>query len=156
MKRLYLMRHGHAPTAAEARVGTDALRPLSEKGAADAARCAADIAARGGRPDLILHSPLRRAVQTAAAVAAVLKPARGTELFAPLDNSLPADEVLAALLARGNEASEVLAIGHIPQLAELATSLTKALYEIHPAGVVAVELEPKPRLLWTSEPAVRS
>jgi len=69
MKRLYLMRHGHAPSPSEAGVATEALRPLSEKGRSDARRIAAELVKRGARPALILHSPLARAVQTAQAAA---------------------------------------------------------------------------------------
>lgn len=146
MKRLYLMRHGHSPSPAEAGVSTDALRPLSPKGRADARRAAAEIKRRGGRPALILHSPLTRAVQTAGAAAEALKvPA---EVFAPLDNTRPPDEVYAELGERAASADELLAVGHQPQVGEVAALLCGEIFEIRPAGVVAVELGAKPRLLW--------
>ncbi len=155
MKRLYLMRHGHSPTTAEARVARDALRPLSDKGRADARAAAAEIARRGGKPALILHSPLLRAVQTAAEAAAVLKPAGGAVVFDPLDNTRPAEEVASELAARAGAAEEVLAIGHQPQIGELAALLGRKLFEMSPATVVALELEPAPRALWDSSPGVR-
>ncbi len=146
MKRLYLMRHGHSPTSAEAGIRTDALRPLSDRGRKDAAAMAGEIRRRGGRPSLILHSPLLRAVQTAAAAAGALEvPA---EVFVPLDNTRAADEVLEMVLERADAAEEVLAIGHQPQIGEIADLLAEAAFEFRPAGLVAVEWAPKPRLLW--------
>ena len=152
MKRLYLMRHGHAPTTAEAGVAKDALRPLSEKGKGDARKMAAELARRGGKPALILHSPLTRAVMTAAEAGSVLKPASGSSVFAPLDNTRAAEEVAAELAKRGSSASEVLAIGHQPQIGEVAALLGRAIFEFRPATIVALELDPEPRLLWTLSP----
>jgi phosphohistidine phosphatase len=147
VKKLYLMRHGHSPAPAEAGVKTDALRPLSEKGRLDATRMAEEILKRGGRPTLVLHSPLLRAVQTAAAAAlAVGNPA---EPFQFLDNTRAPDVVLAALEKRAAAGDELLAVGHQPQIGELAALLTDEVFEIRPAGVVAIEFAPQPRLLWS-------
>jgi phosphohistidine phosphatase len=142
------MRHGQSPSTSEAGVKTDAQRPLSEKGRADARRMAEEIVKRGGRPSLVLHSPLLRAAETAKAAAAVLK----TEpvVFIPLDNTLPPDQVLEHLRKRAGAAADVLAVGHQPQIGEIAALLTSELYEIRPAGVVAVELGSSPRLLWSA------
>jgi phosphohistidine phosphatase len=147
VKKLYLMRHGHSPTPAEAGVKTDALRPLSDNGRRDARRMAAEISRRGGRPSVVLHSPLARAVQTAAAAALEMK--ASAEVFPLLDNTRPPEELLAALEKRAASIDELVAVGHQPQIGELATLLTGALFEIRPAGIVAVEWAPQPRLLWT-------
>ena len=149
MKRLFLMRHGQSPGMAEAKVPRDALRPLSDKGRRDAARMARELAKRGGKPTLVLHSPLVRAEQTAKIVAAELKVAK-VESFAALDNTLPADELLAALVERGAGSGDALAVGHNPQLGELSALIAKVLVEIRPAGLVALELKPAERLLWWS------
>jgi len=152
MKRLYLMRHGHSPTTTEAGVSTDALRPLSSQGREDARRMAAELAKRGGAPLLILHSPLLRAVQTAAETASVLKPSSGVEVFAALDNTKPADEVERALAARAATVDEVLAVGHQPQIGEIAALIAKAVFELRPAAIIALELYPSVRVLWTASP----
>jgi phosphohistidine phosphatase len=147
VKKLYLLRHGHSPTPAEAGVKSDSVRPLSEKGRRDARLVAEEILRRGGRPSLVLHSPLLRAVQTAAAAGAAL---RVPEERCPLlDNSKPAAEVLAGLEARAASVDEVLAVGHQPQIGELAALLTDEVFDIRPAGIVAVEWAPRPRLLWS-------
>jgi phosphohistidine phosphatase len=152
MKRLYLMRHGHSPSTQEAGVSKDALRPLSDQGREDARRMAAELTRRGGAPILILHSPLLRAVQTAAEMAKVLKPASGVEVFAALDNTRPAEEVERALAARAASVDEVLAVGHQPQVGEIAALLGKTLFEMRPAAIVAIEFYPSIRILWASSP----
>lgn len=151
--RLYLLRHGHSPSAAEARVSTDAERPLSARGREDAARAAKDLLKRGGKPSVILHSPLKRAVETAAAAAEALKPKGGTTVFLPLSNALPAEELYAALqpaLAQG----EVLAVGHQPQLGELACHLCGQIFDLMPAGLIALEIDGggAAKLLWSRNP----
>lgn len=152
MKRLYLMRHGHSPTTMEAGVSKDALRPLSDLGRENARRMAAELVKLGCAPGLILHSPLLRAVQTAAEVASVLKPSGGREVFEALDNTKPAEEVEIAIAARSAGVDEVLAVGHQPQIGEIAALLAKTSLEFRPATIVAIELSPEPRLLWAISP----
>jgi phosphohistidine phosphatase len=151
MKRLILMRHGHSLSPGEAGVGSDALRPLSEKGQRDVPRMAAELKRREGKPALILHSPLRRAAQTAALAAEALEGV-APEVFTPLDNTLPPDQVLAHLAERAGKAAAVLAVGHQPQLGELAAVLARAVLDIRPGGVVALELGAAPKLLWSLNP----
>lgn len=150
MKTLILMRHGHAPSVTEAGVPNDAARPISNEGRADARRAAERVKARGHAPALVLHSPLLRARQTAEIVAKTLGvPA---ETLQALDNTLPAEEVAAALEKRGAKVAEVLAVGHQPQIGELAALLGRQLVEFRPAGTAAVALEPRPALLWSAGP----
>ncbi len=149
MKMLYLMRHGHAPTTSEAGVAKDALRPLSERGRRDARRMAEEILRRGGKPTLILHSPLLRAMQTARAVADSLKSGCEPEAFPALDNTLPPDDVIKALRRRGEESDQVLAVGHQPQLGEVAAMLAGEPFELRPAGLVALDLNASPASAWS-------
>lgn len=152
MKRLYLMRHAHSPTTSESGVGKDALRPLSTLGREDARRMAAELARRGGAPALILHSPLLRAVQTAAEVSSILRPSAGSESFSALDNTRPAEDVERELAKRAASIEEVLAVGHQPQIGEIAALIGKTLFEMRPAAIVAIELAPTPRILWALSP----
>lgn len=152
MKRLYLMRHGQSPSTTESGVAKDALRPLSEKGRADARRIAAELTRRGAAPTLILHSPLIRAVQTATELAALLNPSGGSEVFAALDNTRPAEEVEREIAARAEGHDEVLCVGHQPQIGEVITLIGRALVEMRPATIVALELSATPRILWSLDP----
>ncbi len=155
--RLYILRHGHAPGVSEARVASDAERPLSESGRQDVRAAASEILERGGRPALILHSPLRRAAETAREAAAVLKPAQGVELFSPLSNELPGPELWSRLEKRCADIEEVLAVGHMPQLGELAACLCGTSFAIKTAGLVALETHPNGSMaaLWSRNPEER-
>lgn len=152
MKILFLMRHGLAPSPAEAGVATDAQRPISEQGRSEVGRMARIIVERGGHPRLVLHSPLTRAAQTALAALPELAPAAATESFNPLDNTCPPEALLAALEKRGSGLEEILAIGHQPQIGELACLLTGTRYDISPGGVVAVQVGRPSRVLWALNP----
>lgn len=153
--KLYIMRHGHSPSAQDAGVATDAERPLSEKGRTAAGKTAAEILKRGGKPVRVLHSPLRRAVETAAAATAVLKPAKGSEVYDPLSNIMGAEELFERLRAPLAEAGELLIVGHQPQVGELAALAGGSLYDFKPAGLVVLELEKgakRAASVWTFQP----
>jgi len=113
---------------------------------------AGELINRGAAITLILHSPLLRAVQTAAEVAGVLKPAKGKEEFVPLDNTRPPEDVAREIAARAADVDEVLAIGHQPQIGEIAVLLGKALLEFRPASIAAIDLASEPRVLWALSP----
>ncbi|MDD5630132.1 MAG: histidine phosphatase family protein [Elusimicrobia bacterium] len=152
--RLYILRHGRSPSAAEAGVAKDFDRPLSDAGRAEVRQAALHLAGRGARPSLILHSPLLRAAQTAQEAAGVLKPSAGPEPFPPLDNRLSAEELAPLLRQRCHGLCEVLAVGHQPQLGELVAVLSQAVFSLKPAGLVALEFqaEEPAAFLWACNP----
>jgi len=152
--RLYLLRHGMSPSAAEAGVAKDFDRPLSDAGRAEVRKAARHLDERGARPVLILHSPLKRAAETAREAAAVLKPAQGLEAFTPLANELSCEDLAERLRQRCRDLSEVLAVGHQPQLGELVAVLSKALFHLKPAGLVALGLKDdgSASFLWAVNP----
>ncbi|HVE12784.1 MAG TPA: histidine phosphatase family protein [Elusimicrobiota bacterium] len=150
--KIYLMRHGHSPSALEAGVESDAERPLSKRGREDARRAARHLLARGARPALILVSPLLRARATAAEAAAELRPAPPERVFTPLDNRVSGAELLPLLLAEA-DAEEVLVVGHQPQLGDAVQSLLDREFHFQPAGVAALECSRgTARLLWAANP----
>lgn len=136
---LYVMRHGHSPTCVEAGCATDAERPLSEKGRADARAQARRLLESGARPKAVLHSPLRRAAETAAEAAAVLGvPAKPLPSLA---NQVGPEELAAALAGPLAEAGELLAVGHQPQVGELCAYLADRVFDFKPAGIVALQAD---------------
>lgn len=152
---LYVMRHGHSPTISEAGVATDAERPLSPRGKEAARKTARAILERGGKPALVMHSPLRRAVETAREAHGVLQPRTAPELFLPLSNVLPAEDLFKELRAPLERAGELLIVGHQPQLGELAALVGGQLFDLRPAGLVVLELEPgakRAASVWPYQP----
>ncbi len=169
--RLLLVRHGIAAERPE-HDGPDATRPLTAAGRKKTREAAAGLAALGLAPRVVLSSPLVRARETAALVAAALdvSDVRETEALEPGADPF----LLLAELARlpgadpgggrddEEDADLVAAVGHLPHLDALiahalapglppVTSLKKAgaalleLPAVRPAGGGA-------RLCWLLEP----
>ena len=154
MARFFLLRHGHSPSLAEAKVLHDAERPLSEKGRVAVRDAVRVLAERGGAPAVIYASPLKRAAQSASEAAAILKPRSGIKSFEPLSNQMTGELLFSYLLRECQESEEFLAVGHMPQLGELVAYLTGQVIEIKPAGLVALQgnARGKADLLWSVNP----
>ena len=100
--------------------GSDAARPLTEKGRRQSERLGALLAAAGFRPDAILTSPKARAAETAGLVAAALGLTVG--VVAQLGESLDLESVEALLHAAGDPCRPLL-VGHDPDFSLLAAEL---------------------------------
>jgi phosphohistidine phosphatase SixA len=126
--RLFLVRH------AEAAAGEpDDLRPLTPAGRGAAREVGVRLA--GEQPDAVLSSPLLRARETAAAIAA----AAGLEVEADerLAPGATADDVRSAAAGRG---ATVVAVGHQPDCSEIVLALTGREVRFAPAAFQEVEL----------------
>lgn len=135
------MRHGQSPSAVEAGVKTDHERPLADQGRADARRQAGRLAEKGYMPDVILHSPLTRAMQTAHEVRKGFKDKPRVEEYAPLANELRGEDLFDRLSSDGRRAGLTMLVGHMPQLGELAGYLTGVSMGFEPAGLVVLEAD---------------
>ena len=137
--RLYILRHGEAGTPASG--GEKALTELGSWQAQQATALLADEQP----PQLILHSPKLRAVQTMQRVAAEI-PGRACE---PASALLPESNPGAVedLLKVHGQAS-ILLVSHLPLVAELVAWFTSGdssdypLPGYSPAGLVALDMEP--------------
>lgn len=135
MRRLILLRHGHAePEGASDR---DPERALTAQGRAAARAAGEALAAAGLRPDVALVSPARRARETWDAVAAVLGGPEATA--APELYDASADTLLAA--ARARPEAVVAVVAHNPGLQLLARRLAGAPTAFPPAALLAVAFE---------------
>ena len=116
---LHLLRHAHAgdPAAWE---GSDATRPLSEKGLAQAERLGSFLAAIAFKTGAVITSPKLRAAQTAGVVARHLDVAvlEDDHLAGPLDVA-----ALEGLLSRAGDPERPILVGHDPDFSELLASL---------------------------------
>jgi len=125
---LILVRHAKAAPGKP-----DALRPLTSSGR-HAATMLGDLLAER-RPDAVLSSPLLRALETAAAIAAAarLEPLVD-ERLAP---GATLEGVRAAVVGRGET---VIAVGHQPDCSEIVLALTGQEIAFPTAGFAEVEL----------------
>jgi phosphohistidine phosphatase SixA len=126
--RVILVRH------AAARPGEpDELRELSDEGRAAAALLGDLLAER--QPDVVVSSPLLRARETAAALAA----AAGVE--AAVDEGLrPGATVETLRAAVSGRGETVIAVGHQPDCSEIVLDLTGEHRSFPTAGFAEVEL----------------
>lgn len=155
-----LMRHGIAVEREEWN-GTDADRPLTERGAKRVAQVAAGLKWMDLRPTHILSSPFLRAVETARILQAAFT---GRSAIRRVDELLPdaAPEQLLTLLHELPAESCVFCVGHEPHLglaaSVLLTGKPLTTFPLKKAGACSIELpvQVKPgrgTLRWWMGPA---
>ena len=135
---LYLVRHGIAEDSAPS--GRDADRRLTEEGIEKTARVAAAFAKRAPHVDLILHSPYKRAKETAKIFheqypKAKLKEGKGLTPFDKAGFALPQLEELSVEM-------KVMLVGHEPHMSCLASLLItgsdRPVMEFKKAGIAGI------------------
>lgn len=152
---IYLLRHGQAGDAA-----VDSERNLTPHGTKEVRQSCEGLARILPAPiDIILHSPLVRAVQTAEIAESVFQPVRGLQFCDALrpDGDF---QLLSDRLASCPDVSEVMLVGHQPLLGELISHVllgeVRIEFPLKTAGMAALELQrlgERGRLRWllTSE-----
>jgi phosphohistidine phosphatase len=151
--QVYIVRHAEAEPAG---AGGDAGRRLTRRGQVQARAAAAGLRALDVRLDVLLTSPLQRALETAALLAGELE-APDPEPSAVLDGRAPADAILDEVAALASLARVAL-VGHMPVLAELVALATAgAAPGLGTANVALVEFAGRPvagagRLCWVRGP----
>lgn len=147
MASLTLIRHAIAEAGAD-----DAARPLSKEGRRRFRRSVEMLEDLGVRFAKVLHSPKRRALETAE----LLRPVCDGEFeVTPLLTQEPADELLALL-----DVHELAVVGHEPHLSALLAWLVVgdaslgARFELKKGAVVRLDGAATPggmvlRALWT-------
>ena len=137
MKTLILIRHAHALSCGEARVNSDAQRPLSPQGCQAARQTATRLQERNLKPQLMLHSPLLRAVQTAQIIAPVLQ--------TPLQpagelNGFLADNEVADFLKEQLQHTDLLAaVGHNPNVSCVCQQMTGQFFPFKPGAFAVLQ-----------------
>jgi phosphohistidine phosphatase len=116
---LHLLRHADAGDPLDW-TGSDAIRPLSEKGRAQADRLGRFLASIAFRADLVASSPRLRARETAEIVAAHL------DATVRVDERLGGGldiEALDALLREAGDPERPVLVGHDPDFSDLVATL---------------------------------
>ena len=119
--RLYLVRPGLEAEGDQG--GRSAYRPLTEKGRRRFQKTARAFARMGCKIDLILTSPLVRAVQTAEILAGAIDHGEVAILEA-LDPGFEVEAVRRAIAARAGKARAIAIVGHEPQLSSVLAALS--------------------------------
>lgn len=156
--QLYLVRHGIAIDRTDPACPTDHARPLTPKGATKARQAARGLAELGVRPQLMLTSPLLRAVQTAEIFGEVLgcnvSRLRRTDSLLPESRPAALMAELARLKVKG-----VMCFGHAPNLDAViawASGRGQPFTQLKKSGAALLEVDsfepPKAKLQWLCNP----
>ena len=143
-----LVRHGSAVERDEWE-GSDADRPLTERGAKRVAQVAAGLSRLGVQPTHVVSSPLIRAIETAKIVRRSLRVHAAVQIVDALLPDAPPNRLLAILHDLPPE-SCVLCVGHEPQLGMAASVFLSGRatpsFPLKKAGACLIELSipPKP------------
>jgi phosphohistidine phosphatase len=147
--QLYFLRHGEADWPNWTK--PDDERPLTDFGKKEARQVAKFLARLNVRPDLIVSSPLPRALQTAKIAAEYLK-AKLRE-----DASLAPEFEMNKLrtLLKRYRSKNLMLVGHEPDFTTVISGLTGASLKLSKAGVASLDFDPdaeEGRLLWLFPP----
>jgi phosphohistidine phosphatase len=147
--QLYFLRHGEADWPGWTK--PDDERPLTDFGKKEVRQVAKFLNRLKVKPDLIVTSPLPRALQTAEVAAEQLKTKlRQDEALEP---GFGISE-LSTVLKR-HRSKVLMLVGHEPDFSSVISALTGGFLKMSKAGVALVDIDPeteKGRLLWLFPP----
>ena len=147
--QLYFLRHGEADWPGWTK--PDDERPLTDFGKKEVRQVAKFLDRLKVKPDLIVTSPLPRALQTAEIAAEELKTKlRQDEALEP---GFGISE-LSTVLKR-HRSKVLMLVGHEPDFSSVISALTGGFVKMSKAGVALIDIDPeteKGRLLWLFPP----
>jgi phosphohistidine phosphatase len=147
--QLYFLRHGEADWPGWTK--PDDERPLTDFGKKEVRQVAKFLNRLKVKPDVIVSSPLPRALQTAEAAAEQLKTKlRQDEALEP---GFGISE-LSTVLKR-HPSKVLMLVGHEPDFSSVISALTGGFIKMSKTGVALVDIDPeteKGRLLWLFPP----
>lgn len=157
---IYFLRHGNAGQKHFSNPAKDEKRPIDKLGEEQSHDVGRALAAIGVTANVIVSSPLTRAMQTAAIVSQEL----GHEEKLVVDDALRPEatfEQFKALLNRHKDKAAIMVVGHDPSMTEFVNRVLSggrplAVIEMKKGGVAKVEIElRRPAVLrWCMPPKV--
>jgi len=147
--QLYFLRHGEADWPGWTK--PDDERPLTDFGKKEVRQVAKFLNRLKVKPDLIVTSPLPRALQTAEVAAEQLKTKlRQDEALEP---GFGVSELRTVL--KRHRSKVLMLVGHEPDFSSVISALTGASLKLSKAGVALIDIDletEKGRLLWLFPP----
>ena len=147
--QLYFLRHGEADWPGWTK--PDDERPLTDFGKKEVRQVAKFLNRLKVKPDVIVSSPLPRALQTAEVAAEQLKTKlRQDEALEP---GFGISELRTVL--KRHRSRVLMLVGHEPDFSSVFSALSGACLKLSKAGVALVDIDPEAqegRLLWLFPP----
>ncbi len=158
--RLYLLRHAIAVPRGTPGYPSDD-RPLTAAGIKKMKEAAAGMPKVLPKPDVILTSPFKRALETARIAAKALKAEKKIKIVQKLSPGARAEDFMEEL-AKYKTAKSILIVGHEPDLGKFAASLLGAksgFIELRKGGLCRIDAggwppESSARLVWHLKPKI--
>lgn len=147
--QLYFLRHGEADWPNWSK--PDDERPLTDFGKKEVRQVGRFLNRLKVRPDLVVTSPLPRALQTAEIAAEQLKTKLSED--EALEPGFGISE-LSTVLKR-HRSKVLMLVGHEPDFSSVISALTGGFVKMSKAGVALIDIDPeteKGRLLWLFPP----
>jgi phosphohistidine phosphatase len=147
--QLYFLRHGEADWPGWTK--PDDERPLTDFGKKEVRQVGKFLNRLKVKPDLIVTSPLSRALQTAEIAAEQLKTKLGQD--EALEPGFGISELRTVLKRHGSKV--LMLVGHEPDFSSVISALSGASLKLSKAGVALVDIDPEAqegRLLWLFPP----
>jgi len=149
--QLYFLRHGEADWPGWTK--PDDERPLTDFGKKEVQQVGRFLDRLKVKPDLVVTSPLPRALQTAEVAAEQLKAKlRKDEALEP---GFGISDLRTVLKRYSSKA--LMLVGHEPDFSSVISAVTGACLKLSKAGVAFIDFDPdteKGRLLWLFPPRV--
>ena len=147
--QLYFLRHGEADWPGWTK--PDDERPLTDFGKKEVRQVGKFLDRLKVKPDLVVSSPLPRALQTAEIAAEQLKTKlRQDEALEPGFGMSELSTVL-----KRHRSKVLMLVGHEPDFSSVISALTGGFIKMSKAGVALIDIDPeteKGRLLWLFPP----
>jgi len=152
--QLFIVRHGHASWPQWE--GRDEDRPLTPEGTRLTRAEGEALARRGLKPDLILHSPLIRAQETARLIAEGLGCLDRLQKSSFLQPGFNYNR-LSKLLSEHAERESLMLVGHAPDVAKMVEKLTEKVVQFKVGAIAQIQIEslddtPPGTLVWSASP----
>jgi phosphohistidine phosphatase len=148
--QIYILRHG---IAEEAKPGQpDSARRLTPEGKQKLQKILAVARQAGVRPDVLLSSPYKRALETAEIAHQALRPAERILQTDVLTPGYTPERVWDEIRLH-REAEQVMLVGHEPQLSTVVGFLTSGRVEMKKGAIARVDVDalgtrPLGTLVW--------
>jgi phosphohistidine phosphatase len=144
--KLYVLRHGLAAQRDGHKYPDDRARPLTAKGKKKAREIGAALAGMGGGCEVVLSSPLTRALQTAELVAGCLDGKRSVRVAEELAPEGDPEGLIERLKRELPGDGAVMLVGHEPYLSRLIAVLltgraTGVRLDLKKGGLCRLEIE---------------
>ena len=161
LMRLYIVRHGIAVPHGTLGISEED-RPLTSEGISKMKKAAEGLQAIKVFPEMVLSSPLPRALQTAEIIIAACGKKVPLKLFPELAPGGNRSEIYRELGKHAN-LENLMLVGHQPSLGEIAGEIawgtSERYVELKKGGACALDIErirpvPRGNLVWVITPSI--